>query len=117
MHPEKRWFRSLWLDWRQRRPRRRPFFLFEKLGQLRDSCRSKKGGYRETLAEYVLNLRDDLHGKERVATDIKEIIIDPDRCKPENMSPDLYHFLFQWCPRHVNASGGRTRCLRRPREA
>src|SRR5215813_1834655 len=117
MHPEKRWFRSIWLDWRQRRPRLRPFFLFEKLGQLRDSCRSKKGGYREMLAEYGLNLRHDLHGKERMAADIKEIIIDPDRCKPENISPDLGQFLFQWRPRCVNAPCGRTRYLRRPCEA
>src|SRR6266446_5803539 len=99
MNPEKRWFRSVWLDWHQRRPRLRPFFLLEKLGQLLDSCRSEKSGHREILAECDPNLRNYLRGKERMAAEIKEIVIDPDHCKPEDLRPDLCQLLFQRRPR------------------
>src|SRR5262245_22294799 len=107
MRPEKRWSRPSWLDWHKRRPRLRPCLLFEKLSQLRDSWRSEQGGYRKIFADVDLNLRNDLHGKQRMTADIKEIVIDPNCYKPEDSRPDLCQFLFQRRSRCVSDSRGR----------
>src|SRR2546430_4327029 len=80
----------------QRRPRRRPFLLMQQVRELANCGRLKQSRERQMPGEDFFDASKQTHGQQRMAAQLKEVIVGPDTIDAQHLCPNaskqLFHF-------------------------